>query len=164
MGPAPFRRSYANDSGLKDRLTKAQRSLHMSRIRGKDTSPEMIVRSLVHRMGYRFRLHRRDLPGTPDLVFPRLKAVIFVHGCFWHRHSCVNGRSIPETRREFWLAKFAGNRQRDQRNIARLRRAGWRVLVVWECQLRRHGRGEEAVKRFLAAAAAEGEESRHRAS
>ena len=149
---------------MADVMSKAARRRVMQAVKGRDTKPELVVRSLVHRMGYRFRLHRRDLPGTPDLVFPRLKAVIFVHGCFWHRHSCVNGRRVPETRRHFWLTKFAGNRQRDQRNVARLRRAGWRVLVVWECQLRRHGRGEEAVKRFLAAAAAEGEESRHRAS
>lgn len=147
---------------MADVMSKAARRRVMQAVKGRDTKPEMVVRSLVHRMGYRFRLHRRDLPGTPDLVFPRLKAVIFVHGCFWHRHSCVNGRRIPETRRQFWLAKFAGNRQRDQRNITKLRRAGWRVLVVWECQLRRRGQRAETVKRFLAAA--ESVESRRRAS
>ncbi|MFZ4431268.1 MAG: very short patch repair endonuclease, partial [Phycisphaerales bacterium] len=86
---------------MKDPLTKRQRSEHMARIRAKDTKPELIVRSMVRRMGYRFRLHRRDLPGAPDLVFPRLKAVIFVHGCFWHRHSCLDGRSFPSTRPAF---------------------------------------------------------------
>lgn len=134
---------------MKDRLTKAQRSRNMARIRAKDTRPELIVRSLVHRMGYRFRLHRRDLPGTPDLVFPRLKAVIFVHGCFWHRHSCANGRVVPGTRRKFWVEKFAANQRRDRRNRQALVRLGWKVLVLWECEVNL-ARQAETIRGFLA--------------
>jgi len=106
----------------------------MARIRGKDTKPELIVRRLAHAAGYRYRLHRRDLPGCPDLVFPRYRKIIFVHGCFWHRHSCRKGRSTPRTRRRFWKKKFDENRERDRRNRRALRRQGWQVLVVWECQ------------------------------
>lgn len=113
-----------------------QRSFNMSRIRGRDTKPEMIVRSLVHQMGFRFRLHRRDLPGCPDLVLPRHRKVIFVHGCFWHLHRCRYGRVTPRTNAEFWQQKRAGNAARDQRNIRRLRRDGWKVLVIWECWIR----------------------------
>lgn len=108
----------------------------MSLVRCKDTRPEMLVRRLVHSLGYRYRLHVRDLPGAPDLVFPRFKAVLFVHGCFWHQHSCTNGNRMPKSRVAFWRAKLEGNKARDQRQRQRLRRLGWRVLVVWECQLR----------------------------
>lgn len=107
----------------------------MARIRGKDTQPEMVVRSLVHRDGFRFRLHRRDLPGTPDLVFPGLRSVIFVHGCFWHKHHCRKGTAMPASNRAFWRMKLEGNRDRDHRAILNLRRAHWRVLTIWECQL-----------------------------
>ena len=113
-----------------------ERSRIMSLIQGKNTKPERIVRSIVHRLGYRFRLHRRDLPGTPDLVLPKLRSVIFVHGCFWHMHSCHKGRRTPVTNRKFWQEKRSANASRDRRAVRRLRRAGWRVLVVWECQLR----------------------------
>ena len=110
----------------------------MSRIRAKNTKPEMYVRRLVHGMGYRYRLHRRDLPGTPDLVFPGRKKVIFMHGCFWHLHEdpdCKLAR-IPKTNTGFWKPKLEGNRARDRVNQARLRELGWEVLVVWECQTR----------------------------
>lgn len=117
-----------------DRLSKQERSRLMSRIRGKDTKPEMVVRKLVHAAGYRYRLHRRDLPGCPDLVFPRYRKVILVHGCFWHRHFCRKGRSTPRTRRGFWKKKFEQNRERDRKNRRALRRQGWQVLVVWECE------------------------------
>ncbi|MEZ6123351.1 MAG: DNA mismatch endonuclease Vsr [Planctomycetaceae bacterium] len=110
-----------------------QRSWNMSRIRAKDTRPELIVRSIVHRMGYRFRLHRRDLAGKPDLVLPRHNSIIFVHGCFWHMHSCRFGRVAPKTNAEFWQTKRSGNVHRDRRNLRELRKAGWKVLVVWEC-------------------------------
>ena len=106
----------------------------MASVKSRDTAPEMRVRRLVHRLGFRFRLHRHDLPGTPDLVFPRLGRVIFVHGCFWHLHSCRKGRTAPQTRAAFWRAKREGNAARDKAVIASLRRSGWRVLVVWECQ------------------------------
>jgi len=109
----------------------------MSRIRGKDTKPEMIVRRLVHAAGYRYRLHRRDLPGCPDLVFPGRGKVVFVHGCFWHRHRCRYGRPMPSTRKAFWKRKLEANRARDRKNRRALRRQGWDVFVVWECQTKR---------------------------
>jgi DNA mismatch endonuclease (patch repair protein) len=113
-----------------------QRSYNMSRIRDRDTKPEMIVRSLVHQMGFRFRLHRKDLPGKPDIVLPGHKKIIFVHGCFWHMHRCRYGRVVPKTNTEFWLAKRTGNVERDRRNLRQLKAAGWQVLVVWECWTR----------------------------
>ena len=108
----------------------------MSRIRAKDSQPEMIVRRLVHGMGYRYRLHRRGLPGTPDLVFGPKRKVIFVHGCFWHRHPDPSCRLVrmPKSRQEFWGPKLEGNRARDQRNVAALEAKGWQSLVVWECE------------------------------
>lgn len=121
---------------MADVHTKEQRSFNMSRIRSKDTKPEIIVRSLVHRMGYRFRLHRKDLPGKPDLVLPRHDKVIFVHGCFWHMHRCRQGRVFPKTNAEFWQEKRTGNAERDRRNIRKLRHDGWQVLVIWECWIR----------------------------
>lgn len=122
---------------MADIFTPEKRREIMSLIRGRDTTPELIVRRALHGLGYRYRLHRRDLPGTPDLVFPRLGKVIFVHGCFWHRHGCRTGRSTPATRAEFWAAKFEGNRLRDRRTLYALRRAGWQVAVVWECRLKK---------------------------
>ena len=117
-----------------DRLTPEQRSWNMSRIRSKNSSPECKVRSMLHRIGYRFRLHRRDLPGTPDIVLPKHNTVIFVHGCYWHRHTCYNGTVTPKTRTDFWRNKFDENRSRDHRNTKLLKAAGWRVVVIWECQ------------------------------
>lgn len=108
----------------------------MAAIRGRDTGPERRVRSMVHALGYRFRLYRRDLPGTPDLVFPRLRAIVFVHGCFWHAHRCRAGRSDPKTNAAFWKAKRTRNRERDRAAARALRRRGWLVLTVWECELR----------------------------
>jgi len=118
-----------------DVLGKKQRSRLMSRIRGKDTSPEMIVRRVVHSLGYRYRLYVHQLPGCPDLVFPSRRKAILVHGCFWHRHRCRKGRSMPGTRPRFWSEKLSRNQTRDRLVRSRLRRLGWRVLVVWECQL-----------------------------
>lgn len=106
----------------------------MSRVRGKDTTPEMIVRRVAHGLGYRFRLHRRDLPGRPDLVFPRRRAVIFVHGCFWHHHEGCPKASLPKSRTEYWKEKFRTNRERDVKALAELERLGWRSMVVWECE------------------------------
>lgn len=119
-----------------DTVPKEVRSRNMSRIRSKDTTPEMVVRRLVHGLGYRYRLHGRDLPGRPDLVFRSGRKAIFVHGCFWHRHRCPNGRATPKTRPEFWQAKFLGNVTRDAAARRALLRDGWRVLVVWECETR----------------------------
>jgi len=118
---------------MTDVHTTAQRSFNMSRIRSKDTKPERIVRSLVHQLGFRFRLHVAGLPGKPDLVLPAHRKIIFVHGCFWHQHRCHWGRATPVTNSEFWVAKRQGNSDRDRRNRRRLKAAGWSVLVVWEC-------------------------------
>ncbi len=121
---------------MADRLTSAQRSHNMARIRSTHTTPERMLRSALHRAGFRFGLHRHDLPGRPDIVLRRHSAVIFVHGCFWHRHAgCVNA-TIPKTRAGFWADKLNANRRRDARQIRSLLRARWRVLVVWECALR----------------------------
>lgn len=118
-----------------DHLTVRERSWNMSRIKGKDTKPEIIVRSLLHRMGYRFRLHRRDLPGNPDIVLPKHHAVILVHGCFWHRHKGCKYAYNPKSRVEFWQKKFDDNVKRDKRNRKTLLQEGWKVVVVWECEL-----------------------------
>ncbi len=120
----------------RDRLTKEQRSWNMSRIRSKDTKPEMIVRRLLHAMGVRYRLHRAGLPGKPDIVFGPRRLVIFVHGCFWHRHAGCREATMPSANRDFWLAKLEGNAARDLRHRAALRRLGWRVAVIWECETR----------------------------
>jgi len=111
----------------------------MSRIRGKDTGPEKLVRSLLHRMGYRFRLHVKDLPGRPDIVLPRYRTVVFVHGCFWHRHRGCKNCTTPTNNRAFWVEKLEGNAERDLQNRAALRLAGWRVVVVWECRAHLEG-------------------------
>ena len=117
-----------------DRISREKRSALMSKVRGKDTGPEMVVRRLIHRLGYRYRLHVKDFPGCPDLVFPSRHKVIFVHGCFWHRHRCPSGREIPKSRKDFWLPKLNRNHERDAINQRLLRRTGWDVLVIWECQ------------------------------
>lgn len=119
-----------------DPLTVVARSERMSRIRNADTKPEMIVRRLVHGMGFRYRLHARDLPGNPDLVFRPRKKVVFVHGCFWHQHGCRQYQQ-PRTKRAFWEPKLARNKARDEEVLKMLRKQGWKTLTVWECQLRR---------------------------
>lgn len=118
-----------------DSLSPEHRSWNMSRIRSTNTKPELRVRSLLHRMGFRFRLHRNDLPGKPDIILPRLKTVIFVHGCYWHRHPGCKFAYEPKTRVEFWTAKFADNVERDKRNRDALDALGWRVIVIWECEI-----------------------------
>jgi DNA mismatch endonuclease (patch repair protein) len=119
-----------------DTLSQEERSERMSRVRGKNTKPELVVRGLVRAMGYGYRLHVRDLPGCPDLVFLGRKKVIFVHGCFWHRHEGCPMCRLPKTRLDFWVPKLEGNRQRDLENQVRLREQGWDTLIIWECQLR----------------------------
>lgn len=121
----------------------------MSRIRSKDTKPELLVRSVVHRLGFRFRLHVRRLPGAPDLVFPSLHKVIFVNGCFWHMHRCRYGRVVPRTNPKFWAEKRAQNVRRDRKNLMALRRAGWSVMTIWECQTRDVLALARRTKRFL---------------
>ena len=122
-----------------DRLTAERRSWNMSRIKGRDTVPEKRVRSLLHRLGFRFSLRRKELPGRPDIVLPRFRLAIFVHGCFWHRHQHCRNSVLPKTRAEFWLAKLNGNVQRDVQNAKALKTLGWRVLTIWECEV-----GDEA--------------------
>lgn len=118
-----------------DNLTKEERSKCMRSVHSKDTQPEMLVRRLVHRMGYRYRLHRTDLPGRPDLVFGSRKKIIFVHGCFWHGHACDN-RGVPKSRVSYWRSKFLRNIKRDNRALQQLGDLGWKCLVLWECELR----------------------------
>ena len=112
------------------------RSRVMRAVKGTNTRPEQAVRSLLHSLGYRFRLHRRDLPGAPDIVLPGRKAVIFVHGCFWHGHGCKRGNRAPKANADYWAGKLARNMARDSRMRAELEALGWRVLVVWECEIR----------------------------
>lgn len=117
-----------------DTIGKEARSRLMSRIRGKNTKPEMVVRRVAHRLGYRFRLHRRDLPGSPDLVFSGRRKVVFVHGCFWHRHSGCRLAYTPKSNMDFWNRKFDANQARDKAAIEQLQALGWNVLVIWECE------------------------------
>ena len=119
-----------------DVFTKAKRSRIMARVKGKDTKPELVVRSLLHKMGYRFRLHRRDLPGNPDLVLPRHRKVVFIHGCFWHGHGGCPRSRRPTTNIEFWNEKLDKNIQRDKRNILELEALGWRSLIIWTCEIK----------------------------
>jgi DNA mismatch endonuclease (patch repair protein) len=119
-----------------DNLTPAQRKRTMASVQAKNTTPELVVRRIVHALGFRYRLHSADLPGKPDIILKSRRKVIFVHGCFWHRHSCGGGRSMPATNQEYWLAKFERNRARDSKTRAALRKAGWSVLVIWECETR----------------------------
>jgi len=119
-----------------DIVSSTVRSRMMSGIRGKNTRPELLIRRILFAAGYRFRLHRKDLPGTPDIVLSKYRAVIFIHGCFWHMHDGCRFAKIPSSRKQFWRKKLAGNRERDRRSIDELMAAGWRVLVVWECMTR----------------------------
>jgi DNA mismatch endonuclease (patch repair protein) len=135
---------------MADRMTAAQRSYCMSRIRDRDTKPELIVRSMVHAMGYRFQLQRKDIEGRPDLALIGGRKLIFVHGCFWHRHHCRWGQVEPKTNAAFWRDKREANAARDARVVRRLRRQGWGVLTAWECELRDPGKLRGRLERFLA--------------
>lgn len=140
----PFRWVFSLDN-----LSQQRRSENMSRIRSVGTTPEMIVRRTVHKMGYRYVLHDPRLPGKPDLVFPRLGCIIDVRGCFWHQHrGCIDAH-IPKSRREYWSPKLLRNKQRDTANLRALRRMGWRVLVVWECETRHEERLWRRLSAFL---------------
>ena len=132
---------------MADVHSEKQRSYNMSRIRGKNTSPELLVRKSLFRMGFRYRLHVKNLPGKPDLVFPKYKAVVFVNGCFWHYHNCTLFR-LPATRQQWWKKKLAGNRERDKNNIKKLVSEGWRVLVVWECCLKGNKKDPKAIEKI----------------
>jgi len=134
-----------------DTPTPAERSARMARVKGKGSSAEMIVRRLVHRMGYRYRLHGAKLPGRPDLVFPSRKTAIFVHGCFWHRHpdpDCKLAR-LPKSRQDFWIPKLEGNRARDLRQLEALKALGWSALILWECALKNEAFLENEIRTFL---------------
>lgn len=131
-----------------DVLTLRQRSRCMSAIKSANTAPEIIIRRLAHSMGYRFRLHVKTLPGKPDLVFPHFRSVIFVHGCFWHLHTCSDGH-IPKSRLAYWGPKLKLNQKRDTRRRKELRKLGWRVLVIWECQLKNRTAVKKRLKHFL---------------
>lgn len=141
-----------------DKISSSARSANMSKIRSRGTAPEFRVRKLAHRMGYRFRLHRKDLPGKPDLVFPGRTAVIFVHGCFWHQHpepDCLDGRR-PKSRREYWDPKLDRNIERDAKSVRALQELGWRVLVLWECETKDAASLKERLRVFLGPIAARG--------
>jgi len=132
-----------------DVLTPQQRSFNMSRIRSRDTAPEKVVRSIVHGMGYRYRLHKSDLPGKPDLVLVRHGKIINVHGCFFHMHECKYGKVTPTTNTDFWATKRLSNVMRDKRNMRLLRRAGWRIMTIWECEARDVTALTRRIRRFL---------------
>ena len=125
------------------------RSERMARIRKVNTKPEIAVRRLLHALGYRFRLYRRDLPGNPDIVFPGRKKAILVHGCFWHRHDCPSGRKVPRANSDYWLPKLGRNQARDAQNLARLNDLGWNTLIVWECELSNTAVTAARIRRFL---------------
>jgi len=122
----------------------------MSRIRSKDTGPELLVRRLLYRMGYRYRLHVRSLPGKPDIAFPGRRRVVFVHGCFWHQHPNCTDACIPNSRTEYWLPKLKRNVQRDEENRQRIKALGWKALVIWECEIKNASKLRTSLKRFLA--------------
>ena len=132
-----------------DVLTKKQRSYCMSRIRGKDTKPEIAVRKIIHNLGYRYRLYKKNLPGCPDIVLSRHQKIIFVNGCWWHRHNCRLGRREPKSRRSYWLPKLKGNKNRHKKNCLLLRKQGWKVLTIWECWTRDLKKLESRVRDFL---------------
>jgi DNA mismatch endonuclease (patch repair protein) len=134
---------------MTDTLTKRQRSARMRLIRSQDTKPERTVRRLVSALGFRYRLHRRDLPGCPDLVLPATAKAIFVHGCFWHLHTNCRAARLPKSAKKYWLPKLAGNRLRDRSAGRKLRAMGWRVLTIWECQTKNEGKLMARLSRFL---------------
>jgi DNA mismatch endonuclease, patch repair protein len=138
-----------NGSAMTDVFSSEKRSQIMSRVRGTNTRPEVIVRSIIHRMGFRYRLHRRDLPGIPDIVLSKLGKVVLVHGCFWHGHPRCRKSARPQSNSDFWIKKLDRNIARDKANQRALRRLGWRVLVVWECQLKSVGVVQKRLKAFL---------------
>lgn len=134
---------------MTDVFSEEKRSWIMGKVKGENTSVEMKVRRLIHRLGYRYRLHRRDLPGKPDIVFSRRKKAIFVHGCFWHGHDCARGRRIPKTNREYWLMKISGNVRRDAAHREAFRLLNWEALVVWECEIKDLERLSQKIILFL---------------
>jgi DNA mismatch endonuclease (patch repair protein) len=133
---------------MADILTRSERSKRMRKVRQKGTSPELVVRRMILDLGFRYRSNVRHLPGSPDLVFRRMRSVVFVHGCFWHAHRCRQGRK-PSSRREYWLPKLENNRRRDRKNQRLLKDAGWRTLIIWQCQLKKRNTVATRLARFL---------------
>ena len=129
--------------------TPEDRSHIMRAVKGRDTKPEMTVRRMIHAMGYRYRLHSKDLPGKPDLVFPSRKKIIFVHGCFWHSHDCARGARVPKSNRDYWVPKLQRNKERDKANRAALEDTSWNVLVIWECEVKAADGLVDRVRQFL---------------
>jgi DNA mismatch endonuclease (patch repair protein) len=134
---------------MADVFNRKKRSEIMRAVRSTDTTPELVVRRLVYGLGFRYRLHVRSITGSPDLVFRSRRKVIFVHGCFWHRHSCADGRSTPASHRDYWMAKFSRNRDRDVKVRRNLRLAGWKILVIWECHTKNPKRLKPKLKSFI---------------
>ena len=134
---------------MADALTPQRRSENMRRIRSKNTKPEMIVRSQVHRLGFRYRLHGKDLPGKPDLVFRKRKKAIFVHGCFWHQHSACREGRVPGSRPQYWIPKLQGNKDRDAAHLSGLQTSGWQILVIWECEVSNQSQLNDRLLQFL---------------
>lgn len=132
-----------------DNLTSEQRKRTMARVKSMNTTPEMIVRRIVHRMGYRYRLHSHQLPGNPDMVFVKRRKIIFVHGCFWHGHECKSGIKQPKTNSEYWLRKLQRNKSRDTETYEKLKELDWEILVVWECELKNREQLIENLHRYL---------------
>jgi DNA mismatch endonuclease (patch repair protein) len=132
-----------------DVLTKKQRSYCMSRIRKTDTAPEIVVRKIIHNLGYRYRLYKNDLPGCPDIVLPIHRKIIFVNGCWWHSHNCRLGHRKPKSRLDYWLPKLRANKERHIRNLRKLRNQGWKVLTVWECQICKPEKLSKRIREFL---------------
>lgn len=134
---------------MPDTLTIKQRKHCMSRNRSKGTSTEITVRQFIHSLGYRYLLHQRDLPGCPDMVFSAKKKVIFINGCYWHRHNCKKGRSMPETHKDFWQTKFSRTKQRDKETRKKLKKLCWQILIIWECQIKTVENLKKIVVEFL---------------
>lgn len=129
--------------------TPESRRRTMQAVKSRDTTPELVVRRMLHAAGYRYRLHLKFLPGCPDLVFPSKRKIVFVNGCFWHGHDCLRGARVPKANREYWESKVGKNRKRDSRNLAELKKLGWRVLVLWECETKQVERMKTKLIRFL---------------
>ncbi|TKT70874.1 DNA mismatch endonuclease Vsr [Afipia massiliensis] len=127
----------------------ADRSRIMRAVKSRDTAPELLVRRMIHRLGYRYRLHRKDLPGKPDLAFIKARKVVFVHGCFWHGHTCDRGRRVPKTNTAYWLKKISRNRVRDSNSVKALRKMGWKTLILWECKLKKPEQLAAQIAKFL---------------
>src|ERR1700733_6824333 len=134
---------------MTDKISKARRSANMRAVRSRNTRPEILVRQIAYRLGFRFRLHRRDLPGKPDIAFPGRQKAIFVHGCFWHKHKGCRRATVPKSNRGFWRLKLARNVARDAMQLAAIRKRGWRALVVWECEIKNERRLVAKMRRFL---------------